>query len=116
MSNYINKEIKISDSDITLKDVANLANNCLVTGSYGLGSQCKAVNGDLNTACGNETGFYRGAGLTNKPTGSGEWIYIIHLVHDETYKKQIAFDFFSNAVWIRTQTNGNWGDWQTIIS
>lgn len=116
MSIKIRENLVIGDTEKTLKDLVDLQNNCLTAGSYGLGSQCKNVGGDLNTACGNKTGFYRGMGLTNKPNNSGEWIYIIHLVHDGTYKKQIAFDFFSNAVWIRTQTNGNWGEWQTIIS
>ncbi len=93
----------------------NMLGNCLVPGSYGLGGQCENITGDLNTACGNQTGFYMGNGLENKPEGSSPWIYVIHLVHNELFKKQIAFHFSANNIWVRTMINGTWSDWQAII-
>ena len=85
----------------------------------GLGGSCKNVSGDWNTACGNRTGFYRGSGLKNAPpniiTVAG-WVYMIHLVHDSSYKRQLAFSFSNNAptVYMRSQENGTWSEWRYI--
>lgn len=76
---------------------------------YGLGTQCKYVTGDWNTACGNGTGFYMGKDLSNAPTTG--WIYVIHLVHNELFAKQIATTFTSTDMWIRWKANGNWSEW-----
>ena len=58
----------------------------------GIGGACKIISGDLNTACGNATGFYMGPNLTNCPSGVtvGYWWFIIHIVHDKNIAKQIA--------------------------
>lgn len=85
----------------------------------GIGSTCKRVTGDWNTACGNRTGFYRGSGLKNAPPNIvtvASWIYVIHLVHDSLYKRQIAFSFSNKAptVYMRNQDNGVWSEWRYI--
>lgn len=85
--------------------------------NLGLGGQCKLITGDLNTACGTATGFYRGLNLTNRPstTAPEQWLYIIHLVHNEGYQKQIAFNYFANMSWERTKVEGVWSEWTTIV-
>lgn len=99
------KENKCKGEAYTAKEVETIISD------LGLGGQCKLISGDLNTACGDVTGFYRGRNLTNAPSESREWIYVIQLIHDENYKKQIALDLFNNKTWERTQIEGVWRDW-----
>lgn len=81
----------------------------------GIGSQCKMLKEkDLNTACGTATGFYMGYKLENRPNLNDDWFYIIHLVHNELFMKQMAFSFFSNELYVRTKNNGNWSGWQSV--
>lgn len=100
----INPDLRIGDTNVYL---ANL--DC------GVGKICKIIsNQDLNTACGNATGFYMGSGMSHAP--SFEWHYIIHIVHNELYKKQIAFNFFNHEIYERSLTDGVWTDWKIITS
>lgn len=79
---------------------------------FGLGGTCKLVSGaDLNTCCGQATGFYMGENLTNSPNTG--WWFIIHLVHNELYIKQIAFSFSDHQIRIRNKQNGTWTEWVT---
>lgn len=79
---------------------------------YGLGTQCKPKTGDWNDTCGNSSGFYMGHDLSNAPTT--DWIYVIHLVHNELFAKQIALAFFSADMWIRQKNSGEWSEWTKL--
>ncbi len=79
---------------------------------YGLGTQCKPKTGDWNDTCGNSSGFYMGHDLTNAPVAG--WVYVIHLVHNELYAKQIATTFGSTDMWIRWKVIGNWSGWTKL--
>lgn len=84
----------------------------------GIGGQCKVVSGDWNTACGNQTGFYMGNNLANRPTDMNTvdgWFYVIHLVHNETFKTQIFLSFGQNQIAIRSMNAGNWSGFTRII-
>lgn len=84
----------------------------------GIGGQCKTVEGDWNTACGNMTGFYMGRNLTNRPTDMStvdSWFYVIHLVHNETFQTQIFLSFGANEISIRSMNGGNWSGFKRII-
>lgn len=84
--------------------------------NYGLGGQCQRINGDLDTCCGTKTGFYMGADLTHAPisTGTFTWFYVIHIVHNELFMRQLAFHFNNNIIYSRTKINGTWSNWIQI--
>lgn len=91
-----------------------LLSNLLV----GVGARCKEVSGDWNTACGERTGFYMGHALSNAPSRDtvSDWWYIIHLVHNSKFKKQIGFSFSAGnyQLYLRGQDNGYWTAWKSI--
>lgn len=110
--NYLDSGSVICDNQDLTKELETINNRL-----GGLGIQCKMVSGDWNTACGYSTGFYRGNRMLNGPLGQSidSWWYVIHLVHDEKYAKQIAFSFANNnSLYVRTMCEGLWGDWTTI--
>lgn len=81
----------------------------------GYGDQCKNVDGDWNTACGNASGFYMGDNLANSPDLSmSAWYLVVHLVHNANYKSQLAFGFQKHCVYVRNQTGGTWNEWKQI--
>lgn len=83
--------------------------------TVGYGEVCKNVsNNNWNSICGTASGFYMGNSMTNAPSNSSGWFYVIHLAHNSLYQKQLAFDFFSNTKYIRTRDNGTWGNWVTF--
>ena len=89
----------------------------ILTRIAGYGQGANQVTGDWNTACGTASGFYMGNGLTNSPTGAtvDGWWWVIHLVHNATYQRQIAFSFLNNAqMFTRIQNNGTWNNWTPI--
>lgn len=70
---------------------------------------------DLNAIV--ETGFYRGDGLVNRPTGSGShtWTWIKVSKHDRwgSWVLQEAIDFNGKLSAFRVKTNNQfWSDWQ----
>lgn len=84
----------------------------------GYGQIAKLVENDWNIDCGNASGFYMGNGLRHTPIGSTveDWWWVIHLVHNEKYQRQIAFSFLDNReVYTRIMNNGNWNSW-TLLS
>lgn len=82
--------------------------------SYGLGGQCKFINGsDLNLLT--ATGFYMGANLINAPENRANWFYVIHLTHNDLYNHQIAIDLDNNErVFTRSERVGYWRAWKEI--
>lgn len=85
----------------------------------GYGQGANQVTGDWNTACGSASGFYMGNGLDNSPTGStvDGWWWVIHLVHNAQYQRQLAFSFLDNReMYTRIQNNGTWNSWTSLGS
>lgn len=80
---------------------------------WGLSGRCKSVSGDWNTACGTATGFYMGQGLKNAPDNYN-WFFVIHLVHNDRYIRQLAFSFTDNIINSRKKDNGTWSSWVQI--
>lgn len=73
---------------------------------------CKLKPGaDWNTCCENKTGFFMGANMTHAPLDSADWFYVINIVHNSLYHKQIAYHFFSNRTFQRFMNNGVWSGW-----
>ena len=86
----------------------------ILTRIAGYGQVANAVSGDWNTACGTASGFYMGNGLSHSPSGTtvDGWWWVIHLVHNATYQRQIAFSFLNNSeIYTRIQNNGTWNNW-----
>lgn len=91
----------------------------ILTRIAGYGQGANQVTGDWNTACGTASGFYMGNGLSNSPAGAtvDGWWWIIHLVHNSEYQRQIAFSFLNNGeVYTRIMNNGTWSAWTTTGS
>ncbi len=68
---------------------------------------------DLNTIV--ETGFYRGDGLVNRPTGSGThtWTWIKVSKHDTgSWVLQEAIDFNGVVSAYRVKKSGSWQSWK----
>lgn len=68
---------------------------------------------DLNTIV--ETGFYRGDGLVNRPTGSGThtWTWIKVSKHDKgSWVLQEAIDFNGVVSAYRVKKSGSWQSWK----
>ena len=88
----------------------------ILTRIAGYGQGANQVTGDWDTACGEASGFYMGNGLSNSPTGNtvAGWWWVIHLVHNALYQRQIAFSFLNNAqIFTRIMNNGTWNNWTT---
>ncbi len=82
----------------------------------GIGGAAKsAPSGDWNTACGTTTGIYMGSNMSNAPANSTNWFFVLHMVHNNKYMRQVAFDFFSINIWTRRMDNGNWDNSWTQI-
>lgn len=79
--------------------------------AVGIGGQCKSRSGDWNTACGTVSGFYMGQALANAPDSSN-WYFVIHLVHNASWMKQIAFNFTTNTIRVRSKRDGIWTAWE----
>ena len=82
---------------------------------FGVGGLAKNITGqNLNTACGEKSGFYMGDNMINAP--SNRWWYIEHIVHNASYKVQVAHDFFSNTAMKRTCNAGTWNSWTQFVT
>ena len=91
----------------------------ILTRILGYGQMANQVTGDWNTACGTASGIYMGNRLTHSPNGFtvDGWWWVIHLVHNNKYQRQIAFSFLTNSeIFTRIQNNGVWGNWGLIGS
>lgn len=94
--------VEINDQDM-LKRIA------------GYGEIANQVTGDWNTACGTASGIYMGVDLLNAP--SSGWWYVLHIVHNNLYQRQIAFSFTdSKKIYSRTQDFGTWNNWTLLIN
>lgn len=94
-----------------------VSGNNILNRILGYGQPASAVSGDWNSACGTASGFYMGNGLSNSPTGAtvDNWWWVIHIVHNATYQRQIAFSFLNNSqIFTRIQNNGNWNSWTQL--
>lgn len=100
-----------------------IADNLIVDGKNilnmftGVGSICASVTGSWNTACGDATGFYMGQNLSNSPSGTtaSGWWWVLHIVHNSNYQRQIAFSFVENSgIYTRIKNNGTWNNWTQV--
>lgn len=90
-------------------------NEDIVSKFTGIGGAAKsAQTSDWNTACGILTGIYMGSNMSNAPEGSANWFFVFHLVHNNLYQRQVAYDFFGIDMWTRRMDNGTWGAWSRI--
>lgn len=103
----------IAKSDLTVN--GNMTLNGAFT-HYGLGGIAKVVSGDWNTACGDVTGFFRGAQLTNSPALAHDWLYVVQIAHSSVYKTQIAFNYYGgDGIFRRVLSNNAWSEWRTVV-
>jgi hypothetical protein len=78
------------------------------------GISAKQVSGDWNDYI--DTGFYRGSGLVNQPTGTGahSWKYVMVIRHNTSYVVQHAWDFNGDYEWFRSLLNDVWQPWNMV--
>lgn len=89
----------------------------ILTRIAGYGETANLVTGDWDTACGDASGIYMGENLTNSPTGStvGGWWWVLHLVHNDKYQRQIAYSLLdNNEIYTRIMNNGTWNNWTLL--
>lgn len=85
----------------------------ILTRIAGYGEIANQVYGDWDTACGTASGFYMGVDLSNAPTSG--WWYVLHIVHNNLYQRQIAFSFANNKeVYTRLLNAGTWSNWSSV--
>lgn len=90
-------------------------NEDIVSKFTGIGGAAKAATtNDWNTACGILSGLYMGSNMSNAPAASSNWFFVFHMVHNNLYQRQIAYDFFGINVWTRRMDNGTWGSWVRV--
>ena len=90
-------------------------NEDIVSKFTGIGGAAKsATTNDWNTACGILSGLYMGSNMSNAPAASSNWFFVFHMVHNNLYQRQIAYDFFGINVWTRRMDNGTWGSWVKV--
>lgn len=81
----------------------------------GIGGTAQAAStSDWNTAGGMKTGIYMGSNMQNAPEGSANWFYVFHMVHNNLYQRQVAYDFFGIDMWTRRMDNGTWYPWYRV--
>lgn len=83
----------------------------------GIGGIAKAaLTSSWNDACGNKTGIFMGSNMSNAPDNSSNWFFVLNMVHNNKYQRQLAFDFFSINIWTRRMDNGNWdSSWTRVL-
>ena len=87
----------------------------IVSKFTGIGGAAKAApTSDWNTAGGILTGIYMGSSMSNAPNNSSNWFFVLHMVHNNKYQRQVAFDFFSLNIFTRRMDNGTWGAWEQV--
>ena len=68
----------------------------------------------------NKSGFYMGHDGANRPPtvqSTNDWWYVEQLVHNDSYRVQIARSFFNNSqIYQRIQVGGNWLPWVRITT
>ncbi len=90
-------------------------NEDIVSKFTGIGGAAKAATtSDWNTACGILSGLYMGSNMSHAPKNSTNWFFVLHIVHNNLYQRQLAFDFFGLEIYTRRMDNGSWGSWQRI--
>jgi hypothetical protein len=98
---------------------------CYINGEViklGYREPARLVDGDYNTMCGNESGFYRSTSVTNAPytqagqNASSNWFYITQIAHNDKYLVQIASPFFETGLYYRNCLNGTWSNWFSLGS
>lgn len=90
-------------------------NEDIVSKFTGIGGAAKAApTSDWNTAGGILTGIYMGSSMSNAPNNSSNWFFVLHMVHNNKYQRQLAFDFFSLNIFTRRMDNGTWGAWEQV--
>lgn len=90
-------------------------NEDIVSKFTGIGGVAKsAQTNDWNTACETLSGLYMGSNMSNAPEGSANWFYVFHMVHNNLYQRQVAYDFFGIDMWTRRMDNGTWYPWYRV--
>ena len=90
--------------------------NELLDAMLGYKDTCTTAMNDWNDLP-DKTGFFMGSNMNNRPNGNtvANWWFVIQLVHNSNYKKQLAFSFNTTEIYQRTCSQGNWGSWSRII-
>jgi len=90
--------------------------NELLDNMIGYKDTCTTAMDDWNNLP-NKTGFYMGSNMNNRPNGTtvSTWWFVIQMVHNANYKKQIAFSFSNTEIYQRTLTAGTWSSWTRIV-
>ena len=83
----------------------------------GVGGFCETATSDWNTACNNKTGFFMGQNLSHSPSGTtaSGWWWVLNIVHNANYQRQVAFSFVENSgIYTRIKNNGTWNNWTQV--
>lgn len=81
----------------------------------GIGGTAQAAStSDWDTAGGMKTGIYMGSNMSHAPENSANWFYVFHMVHNNLYQRQVAYDFFGIDMWTRRKDNGTWYPWYRV--
>lgn len=81
----------------------------------GIGGTAQAAStSDWDTAGGMKTGIYMGSNMSHAPENSANWFYVLHMVHNNLYQRQVAYDFFGIDMWTRRKDNGTWYPWYRV--
>ena len=105
------------DNSVEIEGRLFVQNQDILDKFTGIGGTAKAApTSDWNTACGNYTGIFMGSNMSNAPDNSTNWFFVLNMVHNDKYQRQIAFDFFSINIWTRRMDNGNWdSSWTRVL-
>lgn len=95
------------------EDTVEINGEDIVSKFTGIGGIAKQVTGDWNTACSTLSGLYMGNNMSHAPSSSA-WYFVLHIVHNAKYQRQLAFDFFSLNIYTRRMDNGTWGTWEQV--
>lgn len=104
-----------NDKSVEIDGKLFVNNEDIVSKFTGIGGAAKAApTSDWNTAGGILTGIYMGSSMSNAPNNSSNWFFVLHMVHNDKYQRQVAFDFFSLNIFTRRMDNGTWGAWEQV--
>lgn len=118
-----NTSTKIVDVGQAIFFVSSNKKACYINGEMirlGYREPALLVNGDYNTMCGTQSGFFKSTSITNAPRvqggqdASNNWFYILQIAHSENFKLQIASPFFEEGLYFRSAINGTWNKWKRL--
>lgn len=119
--NNIEDQVETNTNDIEdlVSDVATNTGDISSLKTYVENSIDVSSLGDWNSLP-YKNGFYKGVSMSNSPSGSTVnpgWWYVIQILHDGSYVRQIAFSFRNDnqAIYSRAKMAGTWGSWEAMM-